>query len=334
MWPRWLPVRARMPLIAQVTGAVALTALIVGPWWASAPDAIPATEDSKVATSAPAATTAAPAPVATPAVTPGEAAPTVAAVEPPKPAPVTAPVRPAHLNLDVRHSFGSVDFSVTIDGKPALQTKLEGSGKRFGVFGKRSERGYTKTLDMTPGVHLVRVRMLSANDKFDQTRVERFELGSAAVASMRIAADKSGLSLVAERPPVPVTSPAPPAETAATAAVPVPPVAAPVQAAPAPQTAATASHQDVNAVADLLQSVRSMLIAIAGFVASAATDFVVQEYLRSRRALIFAGAGERAPAAGERRKKGRPGKPRPRYEDDDDEDDDAVAEAEQEETTA
>ena len=71
-------------------------------------------------------------------------------------------LRPAHLNLEVRHSFGNVDFSVTVDGKPAFQATLEGSGKRFKVFGKRSERGYTKTLDLPPGVRVVRVRVLSA----------------------------------------------------------------------------------------------------------------------------------------------------------------------------
>jgi hypothetical protein len=38
VWPRWLPVTARMPLIAQVSGAVALTALVMGPWWSHAID--------------------------------------------------------------------------------------------------------------------------------------------------------------------------------------------------------------------------------------------------------------------------------------------------------
>jgi hypothetical protein len=310
-----------MPLVAQVTGAVALTALIVGPWWASAPDAIPQDSPAITTPALPAAT-----PVPTPPVSTAAPAPAVvpAAVAPPPPAPVP-PARPAHLNLDVRHSFKTVIFSVIVDGKPALQTTLEGSGKRFGVFGKRSERGYTKTLDLTPGAHLVRVRVLSTEDKFDQTRVERFDLGSASVATIRIAADKTGLSLVAERPPAPpvnavvenVAAPPPPLVPA--------PVAVPIQAATiAVPQAATASRQDVNAIADLLQSVRSMLIAIAGFVASAATGFVVQEYLRSR-PLPFAktSSGEAAPAT-ERRRSRRPGKPAPQPVDEDDFDDDEV----------
>ncbi len=139
---------------------------------------------------------------------------------------------------------------------------------------------------MAPGVHLVRVRVRSADDKFDQTRVERFDLDSAAVASMRIAADKSGLSIVADRPAVAVAAPAPePAPGAARpTAAPQPQVTA--QAAQLAQAAQAA--QEASALAELYQSLRSILIAIAGFIASAATGFVVQEFMRSRRELIFA----------------------------------------------
>lgn len=265
-----------MPLVAQVTGAVALTALIVGPWWASAPEAIPQTSMDG---STPPATQVATAPAATPP----SPAPAVAPVEV-APAPPAPPARPAHLNLDVRHSFKSVNFSVTVDDKPMLHTRLEGSGKRFGVFGKRSERGYTRTLDLAPGAHLVRVRVLSQEEKFDQTRVERFDLGSASVATIRISVDKSGLSLVAERPPAPPPSAV--AELPRVTPPPAPP--APIQAASiAVPQATTATRQDVNAVADLLQSVRSMLIWIAGFVATTATAFVLEEWLKTRKEVLL-----------------------------------------------
>lgn len=215
-------------------------------------------------------------------------------------APVPAvTAHPAHLNLDVRHNFRSVDLSVTVDGKPALETKLAGSAKRFGVIGKRAERGFTRTLDVAPGVHLVRVRVRSAADKFDQTRVERFELDSAAVASMRIAADKSGLSVVADRPQVAVNPAAQPAPVAALAtSVPQPQV--PTQAAQLAQAAQAA--QEASALAELYQSLRSILIAIAGFIASAATGFVVQEFMRSRRELIFATENAGASPADRRRR--------------------------------
>jgi hypothetical protein len=68
--------------------------------------------------------------------------------------------------------------------------------------------------------------------------------------------------------------------------------------------------------------VRSVLIAIAGFVASAATGFVVQEYLRARRGLLFAG-GEPGPEQSypnERRRRRRPGRARLPREDSDTDD--------------
>ncbi len=153
VWPRWLPVQARLPLIAQITGAVALTALLAAPWWSSIPETSTVAETAaaaRPATVPPPATAPAPA-AATPPTVPASASVAPASAVP---TPALAPedLRPAHLNLEVRHSFENVDFSVTVDGKPAFQTTVEGSGKRFKVFGKRSERGYTKTIDLPPGV--------------------------------------------------------------------------------------------------------------------------------------------------------------------------------------
>jgi hypothetical protein len=256
-----LPIRARLPLIAQIAGAAALVAALAMPRWS---DVTPP--------STPLAPPAQPADV-NPSTTPPAADRTL----PARP-------RPAHLNLDVRHAFRSVDLSLTVDGKRALHTTLTGSGKRFGVFGKRAERGFTKTLDLPPGVRIVGIRLRSESDKFDQTRVERFDLDSASVATLRIAADKSGLSIVAERPPAPQARPlagAPPvAQT--TAVTPVP--ATQLQAS---QAEATQMVQQASALAELYKSLRSILIAIAGMVASTATAFVVQEFLKSRRGLTL-----------------------------------------------
>jgi len=289
-----------MPLVAQVTGAVALTALLMGPWWSRV--STPPPLAAKPITAADATTSTAPAPVAP--VTPAAATPDAAQ-------------RPAHLNLDVRHTFANIDVVVTVDGKRALDTSLEGSGKKFKMFGRRTERSFTRTIDLQPGVRLVRVNIKSEEDRFDQTRVERFELGEASVASLRITADKSnGLVASVDRPTVvarpgasqaQAPAPAPPPQTAAAAAIHFP---SPVTAAP---TSASITQQ-ADALAELLNSLRSMLIAIAGFVASAATGFVVQEYLRSKRGALFAGAGaegqveldgEAAPAARKDRRRRR-----------------------------
>lgn len=295
VWPRWLPERARLPLVAQLTGAVALTALVVGPWWSRIPESSPNPVSTAVHQSA-----------LTPAVTPA----------PPRTAfdAAAGSARPAHLNLDVRHSFASVDLSVTVDGRPALNNKLDGSGKRFKMFGKRAEKGFTRTLDLAPGVRVVRVRVTSPADKFDQTRVERFDLGAASVAAIRIAADKSGMSLVAHHPSAPPApnSPAPSIQAAVTAA-PAAPLTVPAPAAaattsPTVLSVATRPPQAESALLELVQSLRSMLIAIAGFVASAATGFVVQEFLRRRRGLLFEepqGPARSAAGSTERRRRRR-----------------------------
>ncbi len=284
-------------MIAQIAGALALVAAVAMPRWPAAPA-------RSVSPSGPAVV-----PTSAPAV-PAAAAPAAPA------APEPAPVRPAHLNLDVRHSLRSVDLSVTVDGRSVLETKLAGSAKRFGVVGKRAERGFTRTLDVAPGVRIVRVRVRSAEDKFDQTRVERFDLDSASVAAMQIAADKSGLSVVADRPPAPKVPAAVPAPVVSASLVPVPqqipPPVRPEQTTAAQQAAQAAqSAQEANALAELYQSLRSVLIAMAGFIASAATGFLVQEFLRSRKSLIFTQDGGEAPARlshAERRRRRRAGK--------------------------
>ena len=250
IWPRWLPIRARLPLIAQISGAALLLAAVAMPNWSSVstpPDPPP----------------------------PAEAAPASAATPPPP----VVPARPAHLNLDVRHNFRSVDFSVTVDGARALDTKIEGTGKKFGVFGKRGEKGFTATLDLEPGARVVRVRVRSTADKFDQMRVERFDLGSASVASMRIVAEKAGLSVFADRPP----APAPAAQIAAV--LPPPPVAPVAHVTPP----VVQQQQQISAAAELYQALRQSLIAIAGFVASAATGYLVQEVLRNKKGLLGLG---------------------------------------------
>ena len=239
VWPQWLPVRARLPLLAQLAGVAALMAAV----------AMPNLSDESVAAAVPQSASEAPAVI--------------------EPAP-QEPVRPAHLNLDVRHNFKNVNVTVTIDDQPALETTLNGSGKRFGVFGKREDRVYAKTFDLEPGVRVVRVRVRSAADKYDQTRVERFELGSASVASLRLVVEKSGLTVFADRPPV---------------------VQAAARPAPTPQprlAAATASAVPAtrSVMVEIYQTLRSLLIAMAGFVATTAAGFVVQEFLISRKRLI------------------------------------------------
>jgi len=266
-----LPTRARLPLIAQITGAFALMAAVTMPQWTVGGDPPAMAETTPPALETPAAL----------------AAP-VAAVAP---VPATAPARPAHLNLDLRHNFRSVDLTVTVDGRRALDTKLEGAGKKFGVFGRRAERSYTRTLDLQPGARVVRLHVKSAEEKFEHTRVERFDLGPASVATMRIDIEKSGLSVIADRP-APAPAAAPQAESApAVATATAPPALPPAHASQAAQAAAQAAQeaQEASALAALYQSLRSILITLAGLIGSTATAFVVQEFLKQRKVVDFKG---------------------------------------------
>jgi hypothetical protein len=246
VWPRWLPMRARLPLLAQMAGVAALLAAV----------AMPKLSDP---------TPPPPVVVVTEAVAPADE---------PEPTPPPEPQRPAHLNLDVRHTFKSVNLTVTIDDKRELDTKLDGNGKKFGVFGQREERGYTRTFDLEPGIRVVRVRVHSPSDKFDQTRVERFELGSASVASLRLAVEKSGMSVFADRPPiVQAWRPAPQPRRASMMAVPAAPMAPP-------------NEQPSGVLVELYRTLRSVLIAVAGFIATTAAAFVIEGFLNTRKRLL------------------------------------------------
>lgn len=203
-------------------------------------------------------------------------------------------------------------MSVSVDGKSVLETKLAGSGRRFGVIGKRAERGFTRTLEVAPGVRIVRVRVRSAAEKFDQTRVERFDLESASVAALRISAEKSGLTVVADRPPAPRVAQVAPAPAPVAQASLVPQPTQLSQAAHAAEAAQSA--QEATAVAELYRSLRSVLIAMAGFIASVASGFLFEEFLKSRNLSPFQSAPSPAPVPNraDRRRRAR----RPRHESD------------------
>ena len=174
IWPRWLPLQARLPLHSanrRRDGArrgrgdaeigIHSGPLSVVPTLPPGPPIVPAS--ALVAPAAPAATAA----------------------------PARETVRPAHLNLDVRHSLRSVDLSVTVDGKSVLETKL---GRERQTLRRdwqtRRTRLHENARRGPRRAHASGSRVRSADSNSNQTRVERFNLDSASVAAMRIAADR------------------------------------------------------------------------------------------------------------------------------------------------
>ncbi|HJU43706.1 MAG TPA: hypothetical protein VJ691_12850, partial [Vicinamibacterales bacterium] len=70
------------------------------------------------------------------------------------------------------------------------------------------------------------------------------------------------------------------------------PAVPPAQASQAAQAAAQELQeaQEASSLAALYQSLRSILITIAGLIGSTATAFVVQEFLKQRRVVDFKGS--------------------------------------------
>ena len=152
----------------------------------------------------------------------------------------------ATLNLVCHHSFRSAELSVYLDGRLAYSGEISGSTKkRFGVLDKRVEGRFSKSLAVSPGDHVAQVQLKSVSDGFEQTKSCGVSIPAGKDATLLINAQHSGMSLIYDGPPV-----------------------APLKdlggGAPSPW--------------------RSLLVTVGGSALSAVIGFMVQEFLRSRRA--------------------------------------------------
>ena len=151
----------------------------------------------------------------------------------------------ATLNLICRHDLRSADISVSIDGRTTYTDHISASPKKlFAILGKRDET-FSKSLTVPPGEHVVQVHLSSATDGFDQTKQRELNFLHGNENTLRIDAHRNGMSLVY---PGPATSP---------------------------------TNNLGSAFPD---SLRSILVTLLGSAVSAAIGFVVQDFLRSRKA--------------------------------------------------
>ncbi len=151
----------------------------------------------------------------------------------------------ATLNLICRHDLRSADISVSIDGRTTYTDHISASPKKlFAILGKRGET-FSKSLTVPSGEHVVQVHLSSATDGFDQTKQRELNLLPGNETTLRIDAQRNGMSL----------------------------------AYPGPVTAPTK-----NLGSAFPDSLRSILVTLLGSAVSAAIGFVVQEFLRSRKA--------------------------------------------------
>jgi hypothetical protein len=153
------------------------------------------------------------------------------------------------LNLVCRHSFQSAELTVNVDGKMVYSDQSSGTiKKRFGFLDKKMEGTLSKALSMPLGKHTVRVSLKSPTDQFDQTRQIAVNLVSGRESTVTITAQRGDLVLAYDGAPI---------------------------------VSGTASASSGPS------AIWSILMTAMGAVASAAIGFMVQEFLRSKKAAFL-----------------------------------------------
>jgi hypothetical protein len=153
------------------------------------------------------------------------------------------------LNLVCRHNFQSAELTVSVDGKVVYADQSSGTvKKRFGFLDKKLEGTLSKAVSMPLGKHMVRVSLKSTSDQFDQTRQIAVNMVSGRESTVTITAQRGDLLLAYDGAPL-------------------------------------VSGKD-SSTADS-SAVWSILMTVMGAVASAAIGFMVQEFLRARKAAFL-----------------------------------------------
>jgi hypothetical protein len=153
------------------------------------------------------------------------------------------------LNLIFRHNLQSAELTVNVDGKLAFVDQSSGTvKKRFGFLDKKVEGTLSKALSIPLGKHTVRVSLKSASEQFEQTRQISVNLVSGKESTITITAQRGDLSLAYEGPPV---------------------------------SSNTISTPEGSS------AIWSILMTAMGAVGSAAIGFMVQEFLRARKAAFL-----------------------------------------------
>jgi len=151
------------------------------------------------------------------------------------------------LNVTFHHNLQMADLSVSIDGRPTFSDQVPGTvKKRFGILDKKVEGTLSRTLAVPLGTHVVQVRVRSSSERFDQTRQISVNLASGKESTVAITAQRDDLSLSYRGRPV------------------------------------AAVKEETQIPGPL----RSILVTVMGSVVSASIGFLVQEFLKGRKAAI------------------------------------------------
>ena len=151
---------------------------------------------------------------------------------------------PATLNLVCHHDLRNAEIRVSMDGTSIYADHVGSSPKKF--FGVIGKKAsiFSKSLTVPAGDHTVQVHLVSQEDRFDQTAEKQVSLPRASENTLLIDAERGGMSIVNK-------------------------------SSVAPESDHGASYSGL---------LRSMLVMAFGSAVSAAIGFVVQEFLRSKKA--------------------------------------------------
>jgi hypothetical protein len=158
----------------------------------------------------------------------------------------------ATLTVAGHHSFRQAEVSIWIDGD--LESTFEVSGsvkKRFGVL-QKVDGNFARSLRVGAGEHIVRVRVQSLTDGSDIIRQARASVDSGKESTVYVNAERGLLSLAS--------------------------------AGSAPREKPEPERSGY------MKMMQSVLMAVAGSALSATVGFVVQDFLKSRKATPTAAA--------------------------------------------
>jgi serine/threonine protein kinase len=132
-------------------------------------------------------------PEGSPAVATTAMATTAMATTGTTPAPATLPkVTPATLDIEAEYNFTAAHLSVWIDGRPTYSRELEGTDKKRLVVFHGIEGHASHVIQLAPGQHRVRVRVVSGLDSYDQSRTVGGEFASGKEKLLEVHFDKRG----------------------------------------------------------------------------------------------------------------------------------------------
>ncbi|HVZ18532.1 MAG TPA: hypothetical protein VG897_15540 [Terriglobales bacterium] len=155
----------------------------------------------------------------------------------------------ATLTIAGHHAFRRAEVSIWVDGDLRTTSEITGSArKRFGVL-QKVEGNFSRSLRVSPGNHVVKVRFHSLTDNSEITRQCKVSAEARSESTVYVNADRGVVSLSFAGSP----------------------------ARPQPDSEPSSSYA---------KTLQSIFMAIAGSALSATVGFVVQDFLKSRKAVI------------------------------------------------